>query len=390
MRSLFFILFLFATQVTHSQTDSSRYVISLLTCAPGDALYSTFGHSAIRVVDRQRGKDEVYNYGIFDFDTPNFYVKFVRGKLDYKLGKQSFRGFLREYQYFKRDVVENKFNLNEEQALEMIRLLEVNYRPENRYYAYDFFFDNCSSRIRDVIEKTKGGELGGVDKYTSGITFRQMLDDYLKDKPWSDFGIDLILGQPSDGLADFRNQMYLPDYLKDNMRSSLTPEGPALQEKKIVFAFPLMTINPPWYILPIFWASFLFVLALFLSLFKNRSLGARIFDSLLFTISGLAGSLFLFMWLGTDHQACWANWNMLWLFPLNLFTGWQLFKKETSSYVKKYFSIISVLIVLAVLGWWIIPQQYHLAFLPLMGCMLLRLYFRNLTFVKKKKRNEGA
>ena len=390
MRGLFFMLFLLTAQLGHSQADSSRYVVSLLTCAPGDALYSTFGHSALRVVDRQSRKDEVYNYGIFDFDTPNFYVKFVRGKLDYKLGKQSFRGFLREYEYYKRDVIENRFNLSDEQAKEMIRILEENYRPENRYYAYDFFFDNCSSRIRDVFEKTKGGELGGVDNYSSDITFRQMLDYYLKEKPWSDFGIDLILGQPSDALADFRYQMYLPDYLKNNMRSSTMPDGPALQEKNTILGFPLITVNPPWYTLPLFWTSFLLVLALLLSLFKNNSLGARIFDGLLFTISGLAGSLFLFMWLGTDHQACWANWNMLWLFPLNLFVGWQLFKKETPAYVKKYFSIISVLIVIAIVGWWVIPQQYHLAFLPLMLCMLIRLYFRNLTFVKNKQQGEGA
>lgn len=372
---LFLIALLSIGSFAGAQSDSSRYTVTLLTCAPGNQLYSTFGHSAVRVVDQLRRTDAVYNYGIFDFDTPNFYVKFVRGKLQYKLGRQTFRGFLREYEYYKRDVWENKFDLTDAEAEKFVGLLEENHKPENRYYAYDFFFDNCSSRIRDVYEKATGRTLESSTAQEEQ-TYRHYLDYYIKDKPWSDFGIDLILGRPADDVISYRNQMFLPDYLKLNMEESKAEAGAVLGPSKTIYAFPSVKDHHPLYTQPIFWTSFLLLIGLLFTFWKPNALGLRIFDGTLFTIAGIAGSLFLFMWLGTDHQACFANWNMLWLFPLNIFFSWALFKKEIPRKIQLYFMFVAFLLSLAIVGWFVIPQQYHIAFLPWMLLMLLRLVFR--------------
>jgi len=135
-------------------TDSAK--VSLLTCSPGSELYSKFGHSAIRVYDPYEGTDIVFNYGLFDFNTPNFYLKFIRGKLPYQLGIQRFYNFMWDYQSEGRKVVETPLMLDLAAQRKLLDFLEYNYRPENRQYPYDFFFDNCASRIRDVVEQSPG------------------------------------------------------------------------------------------------------------------------------------------------------------------------------------------------------------------------------------------
>src|SRR4051812_24672160 len=137
-----FNLFFFAAQAQDSSNCHVR--ISLLTCAPGQELYSTFGHTAIRITDSIRRTDIVYNYGTFEFDDPNFYMKFVRGKLDYFLSAAYYPDFMYEYQEEQRSVTEQVLNLSCTQKQQIVQALAINMQGANRMYKYDFVYDNCT------------------------------------------------------------------------------------------------------------------------------------------------------------------------------------------------------------------------------------------------------
>jgi len=373
------VALIFSIQLSHAQ-DSSDVKISLLTCAPGAELYSLFGHSAIRVQDVSTGKDEVYNYGMFSFKTPNFYVKFFRGKLRYWLGKSSYQRFLRQYEYEERAVIENEFLLTPAENYAVESYLKNNLRKENRFYSYDFFYDNCSSRIRDVMEEVLGESLEWPAQGESTLpSYRDQLDVYLVDKPWPDLGIDLVLGKPTDDDADFRAQMFLPDFLKENMskgvvrRKGLT-ERKLLGPDKNLIVFPHVSTSVAFYKRPAFLFTMLLLIVSFLSWKQSKGWVWKIFDFLLLFITGLAGLLFFLMWSSTDHQACYQNWNMLWAFPLNAIGAFLIF--VNSSFVRKYFFFYGGLLTIAIAGWFFWPQQFQLAFLPIMFMLLVRIYFR--------------
>ncbi|HNE28922.1 MAG TPA: DUF4105 domain-containing protein, partial [Saprospiraceae bacterium] len=182
-------------------SDSS--FISLITAAPGEELYSTFGHSALRVKDPARNFDRCYNYGTFDFDQPNFYLNFCRGKLLYYLNVERRRDFEYEYLMDRRTLREQTLDLDASQKQQLFDLLQENALPQNREYKYDFFYDNCATRIRDIVEKALLYQVFFDSTTTKkGTTMRQLLKPYLLDKPWTRFGIDLILGQAADRVAE--------------------------------------------------------------------------------------------------------------------------------------------------------------------------------------------
>lgn len=161
MKKLLFI-FLLVTNLTvfgQKLELSPEANISIITCGPGDQVYSHFGHSAIRVKDSSLGIDVVYNYGTFDFTTPNFTLKFARGKLNYTLARQNFRYFLLSYQEEKRWVKEQVLNIDLDEKQKLFSFLETNYLPQNRDYKYDFFYNNCATKIWDVLKTSYGKNL---------------------------------------------------------------------------------------------------------------------------------------------------------------------------------------------------------------------------------------
>lgn len=346
-------------------TDSAK--VSLLTCSPGSELYSKFGHSAIRVYDPYEGTDIVFNYGLFDFNTPNFYLKFIRGKLPYQLGIQRFYNFMWDYQSEGRKVVETPLMLDLAAQRKLLDFLEYNYRPENRQYPYDFFFDNCASRIRDVVEQSAG--LTYIQKVQDGRerTFRQLLDEYIKKYEWIDFGIDLILGLPADQKADFRAEMFLPDYLASNLQAGRAGNLPVAGSPAILLE-PLpepkkMSLFPP----PFVFFSLLLLGAALLT-WKGSRRAQKGFDILYFGMLGLSGALFTFMWAGTDHDATHANLNLLWANPFAFcVVAGAVFAGRAF-----WFRIVAGLTLVALLGFPFLPQQFHPAVIPLMLITLLR------------------
>ena len=196
--------------------DSIR--ISLLTCASGEEIYSLFGHTAIRYENYTRGIDAVFNYGIFNFNAPNFILRFALGETDYQLGVTDYERFAAEYYYLERDVWQQELNLTPAEKKKLVALLEENYRPENRVYRYNFFYDNCATRPRDLIEKSIDGTLQYADNMTdtnTGTSFRDLLHKYSKGHPWSRFGMDLCMGSQADKPISRRLMMFVPFYVQD-------------------------------------------------------------------------------------------------------------------------------------------------------------------------------
>ena len=223
------------------QRDSIRF--SLLTCAPGPVVYELFGHTAIRYQNFTRSTDIVFNYGMFDFDTPNFSYRFAKGQADYQLGINSIDGFRRSYARRSSSVYEQELNLTANEKLRLQQALFVNYQPENRVYRYNYFYNNCTTCARDQIEKCINGKVIYPEGQT-GKSFRSVIHEYTVRSPWDELGIDLLLGAEADEEIGVREQMFAPFYLRDFFAEAVvvTPGGEkrplVVRETKIVDVHP--------------------------------------------------------------------------------------------------------------------------------------------------------
>ena len=177
------------------QTDSIQF--SLLTCAPGNEIYALFGHTAIRYQNFSRGVDLVFNYGMFSFNTPHFVYRFVKGETDYQLGITPYPYFESEYAFRGSSVYQQILNLTYSEKMSLLKLLQDNYLPENRIYRYNYFYDNCTTRARDQIEKSIQGQVV-YPSVSWHKTFRGIVHEFTKGSPWDELGIDLCLGAEAD------------------------------------------------------------------------------------------------------------------------------------------------------------------------------------------------
>lgn len=279
-----------------------------MTCSAGSELYSAYGHSAIRVQDPNLGLDIVFNYGTFDFGTPFFYLKFLNGTLDYMLSTADFSRFVRSYSREGRGVVEKELILSSEQKAEVERLLIENMRPENRFYRYDFFFDNCATRIRDIVFRVANVDEESMKLTTDDdATFRDCIHEKVGPNDWSGFGIDIILGVRADKKASAYDKAFLPDYLDDLFRdANLTSQGNVLLEKKVEDAEPgIMT--------PVVCAS-LFLLIIVGVGFAEQEMRKwlRGFDIALAVICSLLSLLLWYLWVISEIKITSYNLNVLW------------------------------------------------------------------------------
>lgn len=368
------LVFVHAFSETYGQGGylSEKAEISLLTCDPGMEVYSVFGHTALRVADPVNGFDVVYNFGTFDFSTPHFYLKFIRGRLMYTLSRYSFNDFKMEYRMEKRAIFEQKLNLSQEEKNRVFYLLEVHYLPENRYYLYDFFYINCTTKILDLIDSALNDPVYFSQYNTpQERTFRQNLGIYLEPIPWIRLGIDLLLGLPADKSMTVRESMFLPLELmktadQEKNRDLFDEIQVVYQEEDDRTSFPVW-LSPVF----IFWVIFLVVLML--TILEIRK-GIRILwpDAVFFSIVGLQGILLVLLWMFSDHEGMHQNLNILWAFPLHfpVFLIQGLLGKRI---FRGYILGTGIILLLTLLLWKLIPQEFNPAMLPLMLIMLTRL-----------------
>ncbi|MEY3322568.1 MAG: hypothetical protein RLZZ417_2151 [Bacteroidota bacterium] len=367
-----FITFIFKGHLL-SQNGVPLYLsehtkVSLLTSSPGEDLYAQFGHSAIRIKDTLSGQDLVFNYGLFDFNTPGFYVKFVRGKLPYQLGIQRFDRFLNSYIEENRQLRELEINLSENERITLIEFLSVNYLPENRAYSYDFFYDNCATRIRDILENKFQANYPDTS-LVKKATFRHLLSEYVGQNSWINVGFYLILGIPSDAIATFRDEMFLPDYLEKHLKNA-DLKNKNLAKNKVQILFQNQPQKNDYLLLsPILIGWLLFFKGLLITLFFS-SRWKNYFDKVYYSLLFLAGVLFVFMWLGTDHFVTHKNMNLLWASPLYFLFIINIISKKQELYLILFLLVTNLLIII---GWKFLPQEFHIAIVPLVFLNIVRL-----------------
>jgi hypothetical protein len=338
--------------------------ISVITCDPGNQLETMYGHNALRVLDPYTGSDVVYNWGTFDFNTPNFMIKFMRGKLPYTLSVANYSNFLYEYRYHKRGVTEQVLKLDSIQKINILTAVAKNMLPENKEYKYDFFMDNCATRIRDIL--TKSVPLIQVDDPSSSKTFRTLIKEYQAKMPWTDFGIDIIIGSKADKLANASESCFLPDYLSSmigRLHIENSTKDRLVSEKRNVLSFSKFMghgitskLWQPW---------FFFLLLLFLEIllfFRYRSggnqpLSLRYYDNFWMSTLVFVSIVILVMWFLTDHVPTKNNFNLLWANPL-----WILWFKYKNTRWFKY--CMSLLLIISIVNsfYMFLPQYFHHAF----------------------------
>jgi len=365
------LLCTFSSQALTFKLSESAY-ISLLTCTPGDENFNAYGHSAIRVKDTINKLDLVYNYGTFNSRVDNFEWKFARGLVQYSLEIEDYARFYSNYNYYERSIFEQKLNLTEEQKAEIFNFLNQNARGANKYYWYDFIFNNCSSKIRDIMEESTGMEFS---REVSDRTFRQMIDHYNHRGEWTDLGIDLLLGAKIDRKAKAYETMFLPDHLMKLFEESELDGEPLVSDTQLILDHGYkfyeegkwMRIFRPGIV---FWGIFL--IFFMTKIYTNGKL-PPIFSVLYLTILGLAGWFLLFMWVGTAHDATKWNLNILWALPFHFPMAFMLFKKKMPFWAIKYFHITRVILITLLCIWPFFPQEFHISVLPVILTALLAI-----------------
>ncbi len=379
MKKLFFLLLINFSVFSQNFKLSPQAEISLLTISPGKELYSTFGHSAIRIKDNQSGLDKNYNYGTFDFNAPNFYLKFLRGKLPYLISAHDFYLEMEYWAYREnRRVVEQKLNLSQNQKQRIFDFLEHNLLPENKEYAYKFFTDNCSTRLRDVFQSACGDSLIFDVGLHADSTYRQWIDKYAKDnnKLWADFGMDLAIGIPSDQVTGWSNAMYIPNNLADALRHAKIRNQKGITDfvisetglNEIIKTKVISEFSP------ILAFSILFIIVLLVTIFQYKKTNSSLlFDKLFFTILGLAGWILFFLWFFTDHGVTTLNLNLVWAFPL-LFPLF-LLKNKMPKVFKFFLLLYGTMNMVLLIFFKFLPQEINPAIIPVLLIILLRITF---------------
>ncbi len=370
--SLCLILCIMNIHSVFAQLDKNAK-ISVLTCGPGFEFFESFGHTALRICDSTLGMDYVFNWGIFDFNTDNFYLKFAQGKLPYMLGIVTYEGFVAEYASDGRSMYEQPLRLTHEEKNILYKAVVENYKPENRYYNYDFFEDNCATRVRDIVQNSLQGRHFPTDVMTDpSLTFRELFYPYTANYLWWRFGIDIALGMRSDKKVSTYNYMYLPEDLMDQFDTTvLVGDIRVLADSKETILEELCSHSDPTVFPPnmLFWI--LFALTALLSFWEwKKGFYAKVFDIVLFTSIALLSLLVFYLAIISDHNATKDNLNLLWANPLFF---WVLIRLRKTNKIVLYI-LLGCLAVL-IIGFWILPQSFNIAFVPIWLMLALRLIF---------------
>jgi len=368
------VLNLSAQQISIS--DSA--IVSLITCSPGEEIYAKFGHTAIRIIDKKNNFDVVYNYGIFSFDTDNFYYKFIKGETDYQLGIYDTRNFLPEYAQRNSMVVEQILNLTPAEKKDLFALLMKNYEPENRTYRYNFVFDNCATRPRDKVLASLHGYVKFQENYESK-TFRQLIGTYVGNDTWLKFGIDMVFGIKADKIATESESMFLPEILMTEFQTAQinTHEGGS---KKLVSERKILVQRTDtkedtgfWLFKPMAFSIILLIIGSAITVWDTkRRYYYKPFDAFLFGITGVAGLIVAYLMFFSLHPLVKSNLNLLWLNPLSLLIVSLLWVRRLRVALF-FYQILNVVILLAALFTFAISiQSINVAAYPIIVLLLMR------------------
>ena len=382
MKKIIFFLLILVIQHSFAQyvklSDNAQ--ISVITVDPGANLVDSFGHSAFRIKDEVLGIDQAYNYGTYDFNRPNFYLNFARGKLLYDLSSYPFYYFLKSYVQENRTVKEQILNLTQHQKQQFFEFLQNNVKPETKSYLYDFLYDNCATKLPQVSEKILNDKIQFNYDFIEGksATFRDQIHKYLGKQPWGKFGIDLALGSVIDKKMKPQEYEFLPDYVFEayqyaSIKNSTTVK-PLVSKTNILFTSQPLK-KESFYVTPLLVFTLLALLVIFIS-YKDytKKQRSKWLDFLMFFVTGLLGVFVLLLWFATDHSATAKNFNTLWAFAPNFLIAF-LLCKPLKKWLKKYLILLLLLILLTVFLWITKTQVFNLAVLPILIMLTVRYLY---------------
>jgi len=384
--ALCLLAFFFLNVQGYSQTDSCSIKISLLTCGPGEDLYSIFGHTAIRIKDRNSGMDVVYNYGTFDDSDPYFYYKFTRGIMRYSLSVESFTDFMQEYIDEHRSVTEQTLSLSCGDKQKLIDVLRQNALEYNRYYNYHFYLDNCTTRAKNIIANNSDS-LIIFRNILPAIhpSFRQLINGYLdkSGKYWDEFGINIFLGSHLDEPATNEQSMFLPDYLLKGFDSAVYGHRPLVNAKREILAASVNNQPAKPQIRPLDFFGAWFLLVIILGWIRKpwSVTTLRVLDFIFFLSIGFLGIIMLCLWLGRVDAVCRNNLNLLWALPTHCAIAF--FMKRQRSWVRNYFRINALISIILMLG--VIWRWWSQEIIPPVSFILLISILRSLSIVYRNK-----
>lgn len=381
MKKWFFLgLWGMITQFALAQIPlSDKAYISLLTSAPyEEEVFTLYGHAALRVCDTDQKLDYVFNYGIFDFEQPHFIYRFAKGETDYRLGVANYADYVIEYQLKGSTITEQRLNLTPIERQRLWEALVENYRPENRTYRYNFFFDNCATRPAVLIEKI----VGQVDYHYpyAPQSFRTLINHATRYHDWVTFGCDLALGSPTDRQATLHEMMFLPDYLREAFSKAEIIDEQGNRRPLVSDIYTIEAGEPDkpekdfWdFLSPMRLGWLIFALTYVITaLGRYQKRAYKELDVLLFGLAGLAGCVLFFLAFFSVHPCTWPNYSLLWLHPFHLL-GVILFcikSAQKATYCYHFINFAALTLLFA--GWVFLPQQLNSAFIPLAASLWLR------------------
>ncbi|MFV0541215.1 MAG: DUF4105 domain-containing protein [Aestuariibaculum sp.] len=387
---LLFFLLIAKTSFSQESILSEKAEISVLTIGPGVSLNDAFGHNAFRIKDPILGEDMVFDYGVYNFSTPNFYLKFAQGKLNYFLGLSYYADFYNAYVNQNRTVKEQVLNLSKTEKQKLFDYLINNYKPENRAYLYDFFFDNCATKIKDVAQISLNNTIVfNTSEQFSSKTFRTLIHNNLNQNSWGSLGIDIALGSVIDRKATAEQHMFLPEYIYTFFENA-TIKGtnkPLVKDSHIVYTKIETPVKNSFFSSPLFIFGIvgLFILYITYRDYKNQK-RSKWLDVILFLFTGFTGIGILLLWFATDHKGTHQNYNLLWACALNLLVVWQLLKTQTSNWVKKYLKFLVILLGLLVVHWLTGVQIFAIGLIPLLMALFFRYLYLIYSFNKENSK----
>lgn len=355
--------------------------VSIITVGPGTNLNDAFGHNGFRVRDESRNIDIIYDYGRYDFNTPNFYLKFAQGKLLYELGYVDFDSFFNHYKTQNRWLKEQVLNLNYAEKKVLFKYLQTNATPENKKYNYDFFYDNCATKMRDVLIELLGDKLEYKEGHiTEAYTFRELIQKNVKANSWGSLGMDLAIGAVVDRKAKPIQYQFLPEYVLEGANNAVitrnNEEVPLVKKYNYLFEAHKQELQNNFFLSPFFVFGCLGICLIFITYkdFKNET-RSRITDLLIFLITGIVGMILLLLWIATDHSATVTNYNLLWAFPFSILFILQIFKKAPRTWLRKYIFFLMMLLVLLLIHWTTGVQSFATSLLPLLLALGVRYIY---------------
>ena len=374
------LIFFFLSSFSFSmEQDIDRYNISILTVSPGKDLVDAFGHSGIRVVDNELNYDVVFNFGIYDFQAPDFYSNFVKGRPIYSLGINNYNRFFNDYKNQKRGILEHKIQISKNKKDALIRLLFENSRQENKFYVYEYFNDNCSTKVADLFIENFNDEIYNFEinlSSKSNYSYRSLIYKMIPKNSWGSLAIDICLGSIIDQDINYRQTFFLPSKFSSFLDTieSVNPEiieSKLLLKSQDIFEESGFNLTSPLFV--ILFISIFIILVSFLDFRNNKQ--TKVLDILLISITTMIGLLISYLWFYSDHSAASQNYNILWASPLNILLFIDLFTRKKRKWILGYLKFIFLMLLLMMSHWILSVQTFNITLFSFIFALLIRYLF---------------